>query len=61
MTRYTELRHAGYYQPNLTDKERQAIADQVDAAVTRTDTTKGSTTSHDLAKTSKQRSSKAKS
>lgn len=47
MTRYTELRHAGYYQPDLTDQERQAIADQVDGTDTRSEAPKGSTTSSD--------------
>lgn len=42
MTRYTELRHAGYYQPNLTDDERDVIAAKVDGT-TRTVTPKGST------------------
>jgi hypothetical protein len=45
MTRYTELRHAGYYQDGLTDKEREAIANQVDNAPKRTAAPKGSTTS----------------
>lgn len=53
VTRYTELRHAGYYAPNLNDKERQAIADKVDGAPTRTATPKGSTTSQDVAKVAK--------
>lgn len=30
MTRYTELRHAGYYADGLTEAQRQAIADEVD-------------------------------
>ena len=30
MTRYTQLRHAGYYQDGLTDADRQKIADKVD-------------------------------
>lgn len=44
MTRYTELRHAGYYQPGLTDQERDKIAAKVDNTPTRTETVKGSTT-----------------
>lgn len=63
MTRYTELRHAGYYTDGLTDKERDAIADQVDAADPRTVAPKGSTTSNDLtnpAKTTKTSRAKRK-
>ena len=30
MTRYTQLQHAGYYQPNLSDADKQKIADKVD-------------------------------
>lgn len=30
MTRYTELRHAGYYQHGLTNTERETIAAQAD-------------------------------
>lgn len=49
MTRYTELRHAGYYQPGLTDQQRDKIAAQVDNAPTRTTPPNGSTTSQNLA------------
>lgn len=44
MTRYTELRHAGYYNDALNDQQRAAIAKQVDEGETRTDTPHGSTT-----------------
>jgi len=30
MSRYTQLRHAGYYQDGLSDADRQKIADAVD-------------------------------
>ncbi len=43
MTRYTELRHAGYFNPNLSDAEKKKIEKQVDGGDTRTETPAEST------------------
>lgn len=53
MTLYTQLRHAGYYQPDLTDKQRQAIHDEVVNGPAPTTTPKESTTSQTLSITDK--------
>lgn len=37
MTRYTELRHAGYYQDDLSDSDRKKIEKEVDSGKPRTE------------------------
>jgi hypothetical protein len=44
MTRYTQLRHAGYYTDGLTDKERKDIEKQVDEGTAPTAATSPGTT-----------------
>lgn len=37
MTRYTELRHAGYFQDNLSEADKKKIEKEVDSGKTRTE------------------------
>ncbi len=37
MTRYTELRHAGYYAPDASEADKKKIEKEVDKGETRTD------------------------
>jgi hypothetical protein len=49
VTRYTQLRHAGYYEDGLTDKERKDIEKQVDEGTSPTAATSpGTTTTKNL-------------
>lgn len=43
MSRYTELRHAGYYQDGLSDADRKKIEKEVDRGNPRTETPAEST------------------
>lgn len=45
MTRYTQLRHAGYFQDGLSEAEKKAIEKEVDTGKPRTETPAESTVS----------------
>ena len=60
MSRYTQLRHAGYYQDGLSDADRKKIAAAVDRGETPNETPAESTVWQEPAATPTPKKSRAK-